>query len=319
MKKIVAASFATAIVLVLLLSLVLPPQLLEARNKTANRSPADVGLAYQDIYFQPADEEIKLHSWWMPNPNAKAVILMVHGANGSKEGNFADSLGMYKALAAKGYSLLAIDLRNHGTSGRSDSGFLGMGFHEGPDLIAALNFIDTMAALETQTLPIYAFGLSMGGAAVIHLAEADARVRGLILFDPMLDRHSALVQGIKVSLGLPNWLGEIIVWSTESLHDLGPAAAGIASAQSLPTLLIQDEGDPVTLLEHAQALHKARPEIQYLRLDDPDPSHWIYTEHKAWGTHVGGFHFQPKVFVEEIDGFLSAQLKEISQPVSSVE
>jgi len=315
MKKIVTASLATAVVLVLLLSFVLPPQLLEARNKTASRSPADVGVGFQDVYFQPADEEIKLHSWWMPNPDPKAVILMVHGANGSKEGNFADSLGMYKALVAKGYSLLAIDLRNHGTSGRSDSGFLGMGFHERADLIAALDFIDTMAAVENQALPVYAFGLSMGGAAVIHLA--DARVKGLILFDPMLDRHSALVQGIKVSLGLPNWLGEIIVWSTESLHDLGPAAAGIASAQTLPTLLIQDEGDPVTLLEHAQALREVRPEIQYLHLDDPEPSHWIYTEHKAWGTHVGGFHFQPKVFIEEIDGFLSAQLKELSRAVSS--
>ncbi|MBB6520653.1 alpha/beta hydrolase [Pseudoteredinibacter isoporae] len=301
MKKL---SIGLAILLLgacVVVGLILPNHMLAAKNQTPKQTPGDLGIAYEDIYFEPEDEAVKLHGWWMPAENPKAILLMVHGANGSKEGRFPNSLEMYKALLAKDMSLLAIDLRNHGTSARSEQGELGMGIAERPDLIAALDQIELK---NTQQLPIFSFGLSMGGAAVIHLAEADSRSQGLILFDPMLNTKDALELGAQASTGVPEWLAELVVWSTLQQRDFEPSAFDVARQQTLPTLLLQDVGDPVTRLEHAEALKNLRTDIEYRAFDDPASDHWIYEKHGAWGTHVAAFYFEPEAFIENIVSFV---------------
>ncbi len=299
------------------IGLILPNYMLEAKNQTPEQTPADLQIAFEDVYFEPKDEAIKLHAWWMPAENVKAIILMVHGANGSKEGRFPNSLAMYKALLAEDLSLLAVDLRNHGTSGRSELGELGMGLAERPDLIAALDQIESR---NPQQLPVFSFGLSMGGAAVIHLAEVDSRSKGMILFDPMLDTKDALELGAQASTGIPAWLADVVVWSTLQQRELEPSAIEVALEQTLPTLLLQDVGDPVTRLEHAEVLRSARPEIRYQTFADPAHDHWIYKDHGDWGTHVAAFYFQPNVFIQSIVGFIDQQLDitSINTPQSDI-
>lgn len=287
----------------LLIGLILPSHMLAAKNQTPTQTPGDLGIVFEDVYFEPQDEAVKLHAWWMPAENPKAILLMVHGANGSKEGRFPNSLAMYKALLAEGLSLLAIDLRNHGTSARSEQGELGMGLAERPDLIAALDQIELK---NPQQLPIFSFGLSMGGAAVIHLAEADSRSQGLILFDPMLNTKDALELGAQASTGVPAWLAELVVWSTLQQRDFAPSAFEVASQQTLPTLLLQDVGDPVTRLEHAEALRSIRKDIQYRTFEDPASDHWIYEKHGDWGTHVAAFYFEPDAFIQDIVNFIDS-------------
>ncbi|WP_299977578.1 alpha/beta fold hydrolase [uncultured Pseudoteredinibacter sp.] len=301
MKKLGVGLAIFATIAAILIGLVLPSYMLEAKNQVPKQNPGDIGLAFEDLYFEPKDENIKLHAWWMPATDAKAILLMVHGANGSKEGRFPNSLAMYKALLTEGYSLLAIDMRNHGTSGRSELGELGMGIAERPDLIAALDQIEQR---NPEQLPIFSFGLSMGGAAVIHLADIDKRSRGLILFDPMLHTEDALELGSQASTGIPNWLADMVVWSTLQQRDFHANALDIALKQNLPTLLLQDVGDPVTRLEHAQTLHQARPEINYVSFADPASDHWIYEDHGAWGTHVAAFYFEPERFIKTIVDFV---------------
>ncbi|GAA6150954.1 alpha/beta hydrolase [Pseudoteredinibacter isoporae] len=301
MKKL---SIGLAILLLttcVIVGLVLPNHMLAAKNQIPKQTPADLGIAYEDIHFEPKDQALKLHGWWMPAETPKAILLMVHGANGSKEGRFPNSLAMYKALLAEGLSLLAIDLRNHGTSARSEQGELGMGIAERPDLIAALDQIELK---NPQQLPIFSFGLSMGGAAVIHLADVDSRSRGLILFDPMLNTKDALELGAQASTGVPSWLAELVVWSTLQQRDFEPSAFTVASQQRLPTLLLQDVGDPVTRLEHAEALRNTRKDIEYHAFADPASDHWIYDKHGAWGTHVAAFYFEPEVFIQNIVSFV---------------
>lgn len=305
MKKLGIGIAILIAMFALSVGLILPNYMLEAKNQTAEQTPADLNISFEDIYFEPKDEAIKLHGWWMPAPNAKAIMLMVHGANGSKEGRFPNSLAMYKALLAEDLSLLAIDLRNHGSSGRSALGELGMGLAERPDLLAALDQIDLR---NPKQLPVFSFGLSMGGAAVIHLADIDSRSQGLILFDPMLETKDALELGAQATTGLPSWLAELVVWSTLQQRDLQPSAIDVAKNQTLPTLLLQDVGDPVTRIEHAEALHQARPDIHYQTFADPARDHWIYQDHGDWGTHVAAFYFQPEVFIQSIASFIDQQI-----------
>lgn len=305
MKKIALGLALLIATTLLAITVILPQQMLQARNQVPEQTPAALGIAFEDTYFQPSDENIKLHGWWMPAPEPKAILLMVHGANGSKEGRFPNSLAMYKDLIERGYTLLAIDLRNHGTSGRGQAGELGMGHSEKQDLVAALDQID---AHNPNKLPVYTLGLSMGGAAVIHLAEIDKRLSGLILFDPMLDTDSALIAGAIAMDAAPAWLVKLVIWGAKLSRELEPSALELAKDQQLPTLLIQDIGDPVTQVEHARNLKELRPDIEYWPVADPEADHWIYEKHGGWGTHVAAYFFEPKTFIDKIDQFISSRI-----------
>lgn len=305
-KKMLLGLLALLLSFLLLLTLYLPLELLKVNNRQPEQTPADVQLAFEDIHFQPKDEAIDIHSWWIPATNPKAVILMVHGANGSKEGGFSGSLSLYRDLNQRGYSILAPDLRNHGTSGRSQSGVLNMGYSEQWDVVAGLDFIETR---NSSKLPVFAFGLSMGGATVIYASDTDSRIQATALFDPMLKLDSTMYAGIKIETGLSQWLAAPVIWGAKQVHHLSPHNAyDTALTLKQPLLLLQDIGDPVTQAPFAQALKKERPATEYVSFKDPVVDHPVHHRSEGWGTHVAAYLLQPKIFVEALDAFYSKNI-----------
>lgn len=317
-KKILLGLLTLLVAFLLLLTLYLPVELLKVNNRQPEQTPADFQLTFEDIYFQPKDEAINIHSWWIPAANAKAIILMVHGANGSKEGGFSGSLSLYQDLNQRGYSILAPDLRNHGTSGRSQSGILNMGYSEQLDVVAGLDFIEDR---NTNKLPVFAFGLSMGGATVIYAANTDSRIQAAALFDPMLNLNSTMFAGIKIETGLNQWLAAPVVWGAKQFHHLSPYNAyDTALTLKQPLLLLQDIGDPVTQAPFAQALKKERPATEYLSFEDPAADHPVHHRSEGWGTHVAAYLLQPKIFVNALDAFYSQNIPaDITAEIKSTE
>lgn len=126
-------------------------------------------LPYEDVYFDSA-EGTKLHGWYVPHPNPRAVVLYCHG-NGEYVARLANRL---RALHNKiGVTVFAWDYRGYGRSAGKP--------HE-VNLIADARVAQLWLAEKCGIDPgdIVVLGRSLGGAVAVALA-AEYDVRGLVL------------------------------------------------------------------------------------------------------------------------------------------
>ena len=117
-------------------------------------SPKNYNLEYEDVTFI-AKDGVKL-SGWLINPGKKRVIIQTHfGLFSCRAGFTLEGKPFYlrpwprdihflkhiKALAEKGYTVLAYDLRNHGDSERGTNPWVCDGQEEYKDVLAVVKFI----------------------------------------------------------------------------------------------------------------------------------------------------------------------------------
>ena len=74
-------------------------------------TPADVGLAYENIRLATSDGET-LHAWWIPHENAFATLLFFHG----NAGNISGRIGTIQSLRRLGVNIFILDYRGYGSS-----------------------------------------------------------------------------------------------------------------------------------------------------------------------------------------------------------
>ena len=126
-------------------------------------------LAFEDAWFQ-AEDGTRLHGWYVPAENPRAVVLFAHG-NG---GNLTHRVEVLDALAnALGVSVMIFDYRGYGRSEGHPSlaGVL-------TDARAARRWLAKKADVPESQIVL--MGESLGGAVMVELAGADG-ARGLIL------------------------------------------------------------------------------------------------------------------------------------------
>ena len=156
------------------------------------RTPADVGLAYEDVWIPVGAERNSenqneyLHAWWVPNPHSRRVMLFCHG----NYGNISYNTERIRFHHAQGCSVLAFDYRGYGLSG-------------GPAPSEASMFADAEAAFDYLTVKrkfsldsIILSGHSIGGAVAIDLASHHPEANSLIVessFTSMKDAVEAKV------------------------------------------------------------------------------------------------------------------------------
>jgi uncharacterized protein len=284
---------------------VLPAQLVQAQSDPIVRSPADVDLEFDNVSIPVPQDSLSLSAWWMPAEEAHSVMLYVHGANGNKEDKYIGAIDIYAAFVERGYHVMAVDLRNHGGSDRSESGKLTFGVEEHRDVLATLDMIEQLA----PDLPIIATGVSMGGATLIEASIRDPRLTALIFIDPLLDPHSASLGGIQAILGMPKALLGPTLWSAKNLFGLGTEGAEpLKSGKSVtvPMLIVQDPQDPVTLARYSQELAQGRSNITYHLMPTPAAGHPVLADAGGWGSHGAAFLLDPVEVLAQIDSFLAA-------------
>lgn len=144
-------------------------------NRSHERTPADVGVPFEDVSI-PSDR-LMLKGWWMAAPvsatpeTANTTVILVHGL-GSTMGKMVRMWA--PSLHAAGYSLLAFDLRNHGASPDIDGGYVTYGATEAEDVEAAVGYVRVNAErLGVDHNRIVLYGGSMGGATVLNAAARD--------------------------------------------------------------------------------------------------------------------------------------------------
>jgi fermentation-respiration switch protein FrsA (DUF1100 family) len=137
-----------------------------ARYPAGNWQPA--GLAFEDAWFPSADG-IRLHGWYIPHEQPRAVLLYCHG-NGGNLAMWADAL---KTVHDRiGVTVMGFDYRGYGRSEGtpSEEGVLA-------DARAARAWLARRAGIAENQIVL--MGRSLGGAVAVDLATDGAR--GLVL------------------------------------------------------------------------------------------------------------------------------------------
>ncbi|MDZ4820250.1 MAG: alpha/beta hydrolase [Planctomycetota bacterium] len=157
-------------------------------------TPTD--FTFEDARFTSADGT-KLHGWYVPHPQPKAVVLFSHG----NAGNVALWATVLKNLNERcGVSVLGYDYRGYGRSKGtpSEAGILA-------DARAARAWLAKRSGVNEQQ--IVQMGRSLGGAVAVDLASTDG-ARGLIV-------ESSFTSLPDVASGMAPWLPVRTVMQTK--------------------------------------------------------------------------------------------------------
>lgn len=144
-------------------------------HKKKHRStPASIGIEFQEILF-PTKNDRQLYGWWVPNQHKRTAIdptlILVHGWGRNVE----RMMPYIQELHPKGYNLLALDLRNHGSSDQNGYPTI-LAFAQ--DISAAVDFIEGQIPAEQRKIGV--IGLSVGGASAIYAASIDNRIKAIV-------------------------------------------------------------------------------------------------------------------------------------------
>jgi len=199
---------AGAAVLVLVSILVLPAILMAGRVYPARApiddSPAQLGLAWEDITFRSQDG-IELRGWYLPSPSATdRGIVLAHGIDDNRLQS-GIALHLTTALLDRGFSVLLFDLRASGISGSAPQT---LGTHERRDVLAAVAYIRSRGVRHVGVI-----GFSMGAVASILAAAYDPAIEALVTDSAYADLHVTLVAGMARGFYLPEPAAEIpLLW-----------------------------------------------------------------------------------------------------------
>jgi uncharacterized protein len=211
-------------------------------RENAGLTPASFSLPFEDVGFDAADG-VHLKGWWVPAPEARGTVVLVHGLNRSRIENVRKA----PFLHAQGWNALLFDLRHHGESGGS---VRSLGWYERQDVRAARAFAATRDAG-----PVVLWGVSLGAAAAALAAAEDPSVAGLVcdssyrsLRDTVrhhvqLARHSS-----PLLRAIPPWpiSSEFLFWIGRSAR-IDPDALDVRAAAARlgdrPSLFVCNSGD----------------------------------------------------------------------------
>ena len=120
-------------------------------------TPAKFGMAYEDVWLTAADG-VRVHAWWVPAPQARTALLLLHG----NAGNISHRLDKMALLAECDASVLLLDYRGYGESEGTPS-------EAGTYLDAAAAY-EWLRARGVPAQQITVYGESLGGPVAVDLA-----------------------------------------------------------------------------------------------------------------------------------------------------
>lgn len=130
----------------------------------------------------------KITGYFTPAAEAKALVVLIHGWEGSHESNYL--YGMSCTLHVAGYALFRLNMRDHG-----DTHALNEGLFHSARLAEILHAIQSAQKLAPQ-LPLFVIGFSLGGnfalRVALHGKNYGLAPRLCIGISPAVNPHSTL-------------------------------------------------------------------------------------------------------------------------------
>lgn len=204
-------------------------------------SPADEGVAYEDVFFAGADG-LRLHGWFMPAGPAPArgTVLHIHGNAANITGHYA----FVHWLPASGYNVLTFDYRGFG---RSEGRPTRRGTVH--DAHAALDYLRGRGDVDPDRIVV--FGQSIGGGvAAVLAAERRDQIRAVAL-DSVFTSHRDIVRfHVHRNLlltALAWWLPRLVANGLDAIDH-------VAEIAPLPIFFIHGRSDRITPWTGSQRL-----------------------------------------------------------------
>jgi uncharacterized protein len=166
-------------------------------------TPKSFDLPYEDVSFSAADG-VPLKGWWVPAPESRGTVVLVHGLNRSR----IEMVKKVPFLHKLGWSTLLFDLRHHGDSGGTVSTF---GFFEKQDVHAATAFARARARG-----PVVLWGVSLGAASATLAAAEDPGVAALICDSSYRSLRDTVSHHVSLFRGFRWWMRVVPSWPVSS-------------------------------------------------------------------------------------------------------
>ncbi|MCK5653076.1 MAG: alpha/beta fold hydrolase [Gemmatimonadetes bacterium] len=249
-------------------------------------TPEGAGISFEEVRF-PTRKGRQLFGWWVPAPadgsEAAPTVILVHGWGR----NLARTMRYIEELHPRGYHLLAFDLRGHGSSGADDYPNM-LKFSE--DIRAAIDYLETRSA--SHHSPVKVIGLSVGGAAAIHAAAMDSRIRGVVTvgaFAHPVDAMRAEFQKRRVP-GFPLvWLLTAYLQIRMNLRFHRIAPENVIGRAAGRFLLVHGEEDEIVPIEQGERLRSAADSRAVDLWSLPGRGHSDCHEHPGFWGRVDSF------------------------------
>jgi|CXWL01.1.fsa_nt_gi dipeptidyl aminopeptidase/acylaminoacyl peptidase len=191
-----------------------------------NPTPASVGVAYEEVTFPTVDGS-PLYGWFIPADNARATVLLHHGALGNRSAYTS----FYAMIHRLGYHVFIYDYRGFG-----ESLTLATLDQILPDADAALDYLRTRT--EGGTGKIVLMGISMGTMPAITQATQNPPACVGLVLEGVAQRQSHPLAFL--ALG--------IVPSPEAFSHVPPEIDPYTHIEkvTMPKLFFQSPSDDVT-------------------------------------------------------------------------
>ncbi len=219
-------------------------------EKRLLRTPTQLNLVYEDVYFETIDK-LRLHGWWLPTKKPLATILFLHG----NAENISTHIASVAWLPAAGFNVFLFDYRGYGLS-QGEPNFKGL--HQ--DVEAALA---TVKQRKDVSPNLILFGQSLGASiAITSLAASKYKESVRVL---IIDSAFAGFRQIAREKLSDLWITWAFQWPLSLAFDntYKPLEA-ISSISPIPILIIHGAADKVVPVHHAEQLYAAAKEPKKL-------------------------------------------------------
>lgn len=227
-------------------------------------TPEKYGLQYEDVSFK-AKDDVELSGWLINGYTDKVIIQSHFGVQCSRCGFTQEGKGMMKNalwtsdihfleqakyLVEAGYSILMYDLRNHGNSGEGTTPWVTWGVDERLDVLAAVDYISNHDDYVNASIGLLSICMGASSSTFAYGMEPEfknnPKVKTMIAVQPLT--YDYFVK----AFGLPGFLvnsGNKYSKGKRGVDLTGDSFLPFAKDVSVPTLLIQNENDPMTNLD----------------------------------------------------------------------
>jgi uncharacterized protein len=287
------------------LSVIIATQVAYTQPKPITRTPAALGLSFQDVAFPSREDHVLLRGWFIPGVlsngqmTVQRAIIMVHGMHSNRAAEEQGLLDLSAALARHGFAILAFDMRGHGESSPAP---LSAGYFEQRDVLGAVDF------LRSGSLPypelgrprvIGGWGVSMGGATMLLAAAREPAIRAVVAdcayaaFVPLVERDSSVP-----AFFIPSVLVAFRILYGIDYYAVRPIDV-VARLAPRPIFFIQGTADTVVPPWNMQELAAAASKV---------PEAHVQTWLVPGAQHVQSYHVMGDEYVKRVVSFFTAAL-----------
>jgi alpha-beta hydrolase superfamily lysophospholipase len=209
-------------------------------------SPGMMGLPQEDVELRTKDG-VKLRGWWSNHDAPRGLALVVHGYIMNR----SEMTPVGAWLHARGYAMLAIDLRAHGRSGGKRTT---LGYFERFDVLAACEWLKA----RHPELPLIVIGSSMGAAAAALAHGLEEAPADALVLDSVYSRLDQAILGwwrflggrtLELALYPVVWIGGWVMPFRLRHVDVAEA---LSRQPETPVLIVHGDKDDLALPQAAE-------------------------------------------------------------------